>query len=128
MDQILDRLWLGDFADAEQACAPIDYLLTLCEACPPSTLRVAHFSIPDEVYLPVEWSDLVKHLSMFLQRSTVLVHCRLGKSRSPALVAAYLASIGWHDPETALAYVKSKRAIVEVHSETWRGVTAWWEG
>lgn len=132
MDQILERLWLGDFADAEAVTpAQCQLVVSLCEAKPNTAegVRCFHCPIPDEVFLaPTDWGNLaggVKNL-LYQKKSSVLVHCRLGKSRSPALVAAYLASIGWRDPESALAYVKSRRAIVEVHSETWRGVLEWW--
>jgi protein-tyrosine phosphatase len=57
----------------------------------------------------------------------VLLHCRLGKSRSVALCAAYLAYCGFSDtPDNALLYIYAKRPIASVHPETWRGVVNWW--
>lgn len=133
MEQILERLWLGSFEDAEIAhLSPLPKfgaLVTLCEAAPQTPLALLHMPIPDEVFLEAHlWASRVETLAQ-LQESlvTTLVHCRLGVSRSPALVAAYLAHIGMMPtPERALGYVMGRRKVVNVHSDTWYGVTSWW--
>ena len=132
MDQILERLWLGDLTDAEHAhestLPKISAIVTLCEAQPQTPLAHFPMAIPDEMYLPFEiWQAHVALLAQ-LQESlvTTLVHCRLGVSRSPALVAAYLAYCGWMPtPSKALGYVMGRRSVVKVHEETWRGVEDW---
>ena len=131
MEQILDRLWLGDATDAEALKYSRGAVLTLNEDIPRliSSIMHVHAPIPDEVFLPPPiWIELLHTLTQLVhQYSVVLVHCRLGVSRSPALVAAYLAWCGHsQDPERALAYVKGKRRRVNVHPETWSGVIAWW--
>ena len=141
MNRILDHLYLGassdltdatSFASDQRALAPCTAVLTLCEVAPPpdhGLLRV-HYPIPDERYLPIlAWDTAVCLIAAWLRAGeTLLVHCRLGVSRSPAVVAAYLA---WRahdpDPETAMAFLKTLRPIVNTHPETWRGVTDWWD-
>jgi len=44
-------------------------------------------------------------------KAPVLVHCQFGRSRSPAVVAAYLMTALRLDPNQALEYVASKRTI-----------------
>ena len=134
MNQILEHLWLGSFDDAEQAhvlpMPHIEMLLTLCESPVGNTpLPMIHLPIPDEVFLPGHiWEERVQCLAHLLSRHTcTLVHCRVGVSRSPALVAAYLAHGGMMpDVTTALRYVMGRRSVVKVHEATFAGVEAWW--
>lgn len=134
MEQILEHLWLGNLEDAEQEhlspLPKIGAILTLNEQRPVTPLALFHSPIPDEVCLPGHvWQSRIELLAQ-LQESlvTTLVHCRLGVSRSPALVAAYLAYRNIApDITKALSYVRSRRSVVNVHPETWRGVIAWWE-
>lgn len=139
MDQILDRLWLGDFEDAaayadlSTQAFPMQAILTLCEAAPilvpPILTQHIHAPIPDEVCLPREvWAELLHALTDLLHsRASVLVHCRLGVSRSPALVAAYLAQCGHsRDIDAAVRFVTARRNVVQIHPETRRGVENWW--
>ena len=133
MNQILDRLWLGDMDDglvAHECPMPkIGAILALNERAYQTPLAYFHVSMPDEVFLPGHiWQSRVETLAQ-LQESlvTTLVHCRLGVSRSPALVAAYLAHIGMMpDVTKALGYVMGRRSVVKVHDATWAGVTSWW--
>lgn len=134
MNQVLDRLWLGDFTDAETVTVgQCTCVMTLCERAPFLTsgaIRHIHAPIPDEVWLPPSmWSALVYAVTLAVQKeeAVVLVHCRLGVSRSPALLAAYLARCGYR-LETALAYLVSLRSVVAPHAETWRGVTEFIKG
>lgn len=130
MQQILSRLWLGDVQDGERAAVPLTAVLNLCEHHYGNLAMVLiHAPLMDEVYLPShEWQSRVHALQQLLSRGhTVLVHCRLGKSRSPALITAYLAGAGW-DLQEALLLVMRRRPLVQIHPETWRGVCLWWDG
>lgn len=129
MNRILPRLYLGCFEDV-QACAEhgITHILSLCEACPESETIVLHRPIPDEVWLPPEtWGALLYELdALLINGHRVLVHCRLGVSRSPALVAAYLVYAGHEtDLYEAAAFCHVKRPQTKMHPETWRGVCEW---
>lgn len=132
MDQILDRLYLGDFEDAERlTLAQCSCVMTLCERKPiltSSAIAHIHAPIPDEVYLPTEaWGELVHALQVAVRdEDAVLVHCRLGKSRAPTLVCGFLAVCGWR-LESALALAISMRSIIAPHSETWRGMVEWYQ-
>ena len=133
MDQILDRLWLGGCepdGDALRSWTS-GCVLTLCEVPPvldnPAVHHI-HAPMPDEVFMQApEWSARVHALRQALRKyPTVFVGCRLGKSRAPSLVAAYLTETGWA-LDTALAFLVSKRSVVAPHPETWRGVQHWQE-
>ena len=131
MNQILHRLWVGDMEDAQRATAPVTQIFTLREeATIPDDPTVGHMHvpIPDETALdPAVWQGMVHALSMLLGRGdTILVHCRLGKSRSPALCAAYLTACGY-DLAEAVAWVEQARPEVAIHPLTWQGVEAWWQ-
>ena len=137
MDWILHRLACGSLDDAvalatHPPARSIERVLTLSEQrCPtfPSLTYEQYHPIPDEVWLPRDlWQVRVDTLRVLLQNgSTVLVHCRLGRSRSPALCAAYLIACGMGCDE-ARAFVETKRSETRMHSETWRGVVEWARG
>jgi protein-tyrosine phosphatase len=127
MNQILDRLFLGSLADGQAATAPITCLLNVSQYSYDSPLRTIWAPLEDEVLLPPEeWQSLVHVLAVQLSHGeTVLVHCRLGKSRAPALVAAYLVSCGW-TPGGARNCVQARRREVAIHEATWAGIDQWW--
>ena len=129
INQILPRLFLGDFVDAESMTIDqVQCIISLSEASPHVADGITHIHapIPDEMWLPPSvWNELVYALAQAVRDElVVLVHCRLGVSRSPALVVAYLAQCGW-TIETALEFVKKRRSVVNIHHETLRGVMQW---
>lgn len=132
MDRILDRLWCGSYEDGRHVAAkdtvvPIRYILNISQYPYDSPIIPAvHYPIEDEVCLPGKtWEHLTHLLSdLLVARYTVLVHCRLGKSRAPALCAAYLMRCGFA-PEKALELVLEKRSEADPHPETIKSVLAW---
>ena len=133
MDQILDRLWCGSYADAQRLCepeavgAPITSVLNVSQyAYTNPYIATVHYPIQDEVVLPAaNWQVLTHLLSdLLVARCTVLVHCRLGKSRGPSLCAAYLMRCGF-SAEKALQWVKQRRVVADPHPVTWQSVLAW---
>ena len=134
MDWILRRLACGSFDDALTVATspvPIDRILSLSERAVPhgalaSTTHAHHEPIPDETWLPPDlWTKRVETLRVFLNAgATVLVHCRLGVSRAPALCAAYLIHCGMA-PDEARQFVEARRAVASMHPKTWQGVVEW---
>ena len=60
-------------------------------------------------------------------RARVLVHCAMGVSRSPSVVAAWLmAARGWA-PEEAIEYVRGRRAGVCPNEGFVRQLHEYWE-
>ena len=133
MDQILDRLWCGSYADAQRLCepeavsSPITYVLNVSQyACANPYIATVHYPIHDEFHLPGEtWQQLTHLLSdLLVARHVVFVHCRLGKSRAPSLCAAYLIRCGF-SPAKALKWVRLTRALADPHPAIWQSVLAW---
>lgn len=135
MNQILDRLWCGDYDDGRGVAAtdmqagygPVTYILNISQYPYDSPVVPAvHYPIQDEVFLPANtWAKLTHLLSDILAaRYTVLVHCRLGKSRAPSLCAAYLMRCGFA-PDVALRMVQQVRPLAFPHPKTWESVLAW---
>ena len=136
MDRILDRLWCGSYEDAQRVldpdypASPITYILNISQFLYQvvGDLPAVHYPIQDEVFLPpATWENLTQLLADILAaRYTVLVHCRLGKSRAPSLCAAYLMRCGY-SAEKALQLVKRQRDEADPHTETWASVLAWFK-
>lgn len=130
MDQILPNLYLGSLVDGRMIdqYSSVNHSVNLCEYIYyPGAKPVTHAPFPDEQTLPPEhWQRLVLMLEGLLITSAVLVHCRLGVSRSPSLVAAYLAKLEGCTPWIALQKIREKRPMATPHKDTWAGVMAWW--
>lgn len=118
--KILDRLYLGNFSNAEALRKSNPHGITCivnCTAEPlelPKKFKVIQMDQQDghewnapKVYSTIEW--IRGHL---LAGRTVLVHCHAGISRSPVLVAAYLYTCGF-DFIAALDQIKRLRPIVQ---------------
>ncbi len=133
MDWILGRLACGTFDEAQVLVAdgPFDGVLNLSERFSETVVPCIHAPMPDEVFLErALWETQIAILGTLLRRSrrAVLVHCRLGVSRSPALCAAYLTASGMaRDPSEGLAIVQAQRRVTKIHPETLRGIVAWWQ-
>ena len=133
MERILDRLYLGAYADVGGVppadLAPCTAILTLCERAPTTTMHRVHYPIPDEAYLGIPaWDTAILLVADWVMAGeTLLVHCRLGVSRAPAVVAGYLALSGYsRDLSMAVATVQAIRPQVAIHRETFRGLSDWW--
>jgi hypothetical protein len=126
MSLILPNLWLGDI----NGCYDLDFLLsrkithvlTALEASF-STLelviaQVCHMNVVlhDSERQPI--SDVFEQTTNFIRSAlqsggTMYVHCLMGMSRSPTLVAAYLITEKGMTDEEALNYLQSVRPIVD---------------
>ena len=132
MDKILPDLYLGSLEDGQTCAEPIEVCFNICEHSYEPKKYMVHAPIEDEVFHDARiWQGLVAKLYSIhhdeINHRVVLVHCRLGISRAPSLVAAYLAYCGYtRDVDHALVQVTKQRPIAYPHMETWRGVRAWW--
>lgn len=123
LTQVLDRLYLGGFHDAE-GLAKNNYL-DITHVCnctteklnlPRQRFRViqmdqidCHEWVPAKLYSAVDWI----HQSLS-SGGRVLVHCHAGVSRSPTLLACYLYTCGF-DFNKAVSSLKHLRNVVEPH-------------
>lgn len=119
--KITNNLYLGDRDDAidvlkEREKYGIDYVLSVAgNVDVDSDIR---FAIVDEALSSnkVLFEAALSTLTILLfEGYSVLVHCPLGVSRSPALVIAYLSVVEEMDIEEALSLVREKRPIVNPH-------------
>ncbi len=131
MDQILERLYLGSLEDAQVQPAPVTRILNLAQRSYLSQIPCRWYWIPDERWLPAPvWERLSAQVARWIdgEHQCVLVHCRLGVSRSPSVVVATLLRCGYfREPETALQYVHRCRELVNPHQATWASLCAWWQ-
>ena len=131
MNRILDNLYLGTLHDGStahlQSKAPIRHIMNCSQYSYHSMLPVLHTPFADEVCLPPwHWDHLVCLLGALCDIGIVLVHCRLGVSRSPVLVAAYLAKRNGYTPWDALREIRVTHPQADPHKDTWQGVLEWW--
>jgi len=118
--QIFEWLYLGSFSNAcdikELRKNKINYILNCAIECHnknlPKNIKELHLKIKD-----VENFDLINYFDEAnefinkckLEGGTLLVHCKLGVSRSASFVIAYLIENNNLSVEEALDFVKQKR-------------------
>lgn len=113
MTRVMHRLYLGDASDAERLAtknpAGIATVITVAEIPVEhrhSEIRYLDFPIEDASQLSApRLGSILAAISCYISRAPVLVHCSMGASRSPIIVAAYLDRIGYLDFEDALVFL-----------------------
>ena len=76
-------------------------------------IRYLHFPVRDARPIRISWLNaILTAIEESMPRGAVLVHCGVGISRSPAVVAAYLDRIGFLSFARALSYLESLRPAV----------------
>lgn len=97
---------------------------------PPSGAAVLDLrAIPDHCWISGEaFSEAVGFIhASVLKGEKVYVHCIGGISRSPTIVAAYLAARSNLTASQAIDFVRSKRPEIMPHAEQLRSLSAWLE-
>jgi hypothetical protein len=128
VDQVDAHVWLGNYRARQLVPAlAIQHVICIVEAHEPGGagpywaalppgVREHTFNMPDEdeanVCAVAEWAlPLMQEAAAYKER--VLVHCWAGKSRSAAVVCAYLMTRDACSFDTALAHLRTKRAVVD---------------
>ncbi|TFK72450.1 phosphatases II [Pluteus cervinus] len=122
MDEIVPKLWLGDWSASRnvEALQARDITSILClfegDALQPEGFIHRQILIDDHPSV-----DILVHLRSaidFIQEQLdtghgILVHCGAGISRSPTAVAAYLIYTRNMDVDEAITFIKKKRYVIE---------------
>jgi len=119
--RVLDGLYIGGRCDAEALSSAnphqIATVITLCEV-PVSrrslTIRYLHtFPVRDARPIRISWLiAILIAIGESVPRGAVLVHCGIGVSRAPTVVAAYLDRIGFLGFSEALHYLENLRPAI----------------
>jgi protein-tyrosine phosphatase len=118
--KIIDGLYIGGRRDAEALSSANPYqiatVITLCEELVEQrnpAIRYLHLPLRDACPIRISWLNaILTAIEESMPRGAVLVHCGVGISRSPAVVAAYLDRIGFLSFAAALHYLENLRPAV----------------
>ena len=117
--KVLDGLSISGRRDAEALSVnpyEIATVITLCEEPIEQrnpAIRYLYFPVRDACPIRVSWLNaILTAIEESMARGAVLVHCGVGISRSPAVVAAYLDRIGFLPFAAALHYLETLRPAV----------------
>jgi hypothetical protein len=118
--KVLDRLFLGGRRDAEELASAnphqIVTVITLCEepvGRRNPAIRYLHFPVRDARPIRISWLNAILiAIEESVARGAVLVHCGVGVSRAPTVVAAFLDRIGFLGFARALSYLEDLRPDV----------------
>lgn len=126
MNQITEHIWLGNSQDARNVDAlrasGITSILNCAEDLPPALgwkegITHFHVGLRDDSNHSSRYRAACCVLEALVDEGkSVLVHCHEGRSRSPYVVALYLAPLKFDwQMERAIAFIKERRPIVEIH-------------
>lgn len=118
MNRIRDQLFLGDALDAENpeklSTLNIDTVISL--TTDPRETTTIHQPLEDGENSPEHFNSAVDAVrDAYTANTTVLVHCAVGQSRAPTVLATALAAEGDQPFETVLDELKSERPIINPH-------------
>ncbi len=117
--KIWERLYVGAKDDAENLAKAnplgISTVVSLCDvpvAHRRPGINYLHIPIEDEQHVKVGQFDAVMDaIAENIRWGKVLVHCGVGVSRAPIMVAGYMASVGYLNVDAALAEIRKVRSI-----------------
>ena len=133
MDFVRPGMALGSRFEAENArlltLYRIDAVLSLVQANVPAPVAVLNLTIDDGLPIP---PGVLERAIAFLsgcaaRNQRVLVHCEMGLSRSPTVLAAYLVEHERIPFDRAIAEMRQVRPLVQPHPALVRSVTAYHE-
>ena len=118
--KVIDGLYISGRRDAEAVSLanPLQIMSVITLSEDPvgrrnPAIRYLHFPVQDARPICISWLNaILTAIEESMSRGAVLVHCGVGISRSPAVVAAYLDRIGFLDFNAALSYLEGLRPAV----------------
>ena len=117
---ISDKLWLGDYDDANDLNFLNKNGITLIICCARELLykldnesiEIYYYLIDDDEKSNIaEYFDIIANVIHSNKRC--LVHCLAGVNRSPTIVAAYLIKYLYMTTDNALQYIKELRDEID---------------
>jgi protein-tyrosine phosphatase len=121
MNRVWERLYLGDWDDAEKLAKSnpnhITTVVTVCEDAVISRARrvnYLHFAIADSRAIPVAKLDaILDAIGENIRWGKVLINCGAGMSRAPIVTAAWMDACGYKNVEAALEELAELRPIID---------------
>lgn len=111
IDWVTDRIAVSEYPSSKTDLAQFHAIVNLDQFTPyQTTIHHVHVPLIDGPgNRPEEVADLLKVLDELVGKGRVLVHCAAGVSRSPFVIALYLAWTQGMPFEEALGIVASRR-------------------
>jgi protein-tyrosine phosphatase len=114
MTHIWERLWVGNFRDAEGLADGnpngITVVISLSEADVTFKRRgvlYLHSPIVDDQPVPVgQFDSVIDAIAENIRWGTVLLHCAEGLSQAPTLTAAWMATVGYKNLDAAIGEIE----------------------
>jgi protein-tyrosine phosphatase len=121
MTRVEEKLYLGALRDAESLATSnphgIRAVITLCrESVEHRSAEIEYSQFAIDELVPMESQFLYTILAAIrrsIAQGSALVHCLLGVSRSPAVLAAYLRRNGFSSYAAALDYIERRRPSID---------------
>ncbi len=121
MSRVLPNVYLGTLEDAEQLAfanpRQISTVISLCrEPVEERSPEVCYLQFPviDNRAIPLPLLNaIVAAMERYAREGAVLLHCPMGISRSPAILAAYLDHIGFRRYREALRFLATIRPQID---------------
>lgn len=127
MDWIIPgKLALGSLEDGKSA-SDMALHLNFCDKKYRGD-HVVNIPFPDEVSIHPDRIDRIiskTRRALLRHDAPVLFHCRLGVSRAPAILAAFLALETRYSYGAAMLKLCAKRPCVSPHIKTWTSILIW---
>jgi protein-tyrosine phosphatase len=118
MTKIWERLYLGNFKDAEGLATAnpcgITAVVSLCEDVVRRARSISYVHIPtaDTRPIPAEKFDaIMQAIADGVRQGNLLVHCVGGSSRSPIMLAAWMHRCGYAAIDKGLSEIAEMRDI-----------------
>lgn len=117
--KIWERIYLGSLKDADALAHSnperITTVVSLCkEQIVHRSAKLTYIRIPISDTRPIsaqKFEDIMFAVAIGVRRGNLLVHCLAGKSRSPILVAAWLARCGYAGIDKGLSQIAELRDL-----------------